>query len=289
MHAWLCMPRPIRLGRGRLWPTLVVMGFNKPTSMPRRDRRPDSASRSRRLDEIRATPVAAARDRVAARELEGSPLSLAALLGNVEDADGRTIGRPPDVVVRWTAGAPRPQMTPIVVRTGKSNVMIRARWPAPRHRSCSRSASLAPRCWPRPSSRSRAPTRSPRRPGSSGLSVGSSARHRCFYGLFTAQLVIGAVIALLPGNLVALVINAQVLNGFITPVLLTYILIWRIGARSSAPQPTGRSSKRWQRSASPWSAFCRHLSSFRRSPDGFDPRADPPDHEPKEIARVTRE
>lgn len=46
-----------------------------------------------------------------------------------------------------------------------------------------------------------------------------------FYGLFTAQLAIGALIALLPGNLVDLVINAQVLNGFITPVLLTYILI----------------------------------------------------------------
>jgi len=46
-----------------------------------------------------------------------------------------------------------------------------------------------------------------------------------FYGLFTAQVVIGAAIALLPGNAVELVVNAQVLNGFITPVLLTYILI----------------------------------------------------------------
>jgi NRAMP (natural resistance-associated macrophage protein)-like metal ion transporter len=46
-----------------------------------------------------------------------------------------------------------------------------------------------------------------------------------FYGVYTVQLVVGAVIALLPGNLVQLVINAQVLNGFITPVLLTYILI----------------------------------------------------------------
>ena len=46
-----------------------------------------------------------------------------------------------------------------------------------------------------------------------------------FYGIYTLQLVIGAAVALLPGNLVALVINAQVLNGFITPVLLTYILI----------------------------------------------------------------
>jgi Mn2+/Fe2+ NRAMP family transporter len=46
-----------------------------------------------------------------------------------------------------------------------------------------------------------------------------------FYGIYTVQLVIGAIVALLPGNLVALVINAQVLNGFITPVLLTYVLI----------------------------------------------------------------
>ena len=39
-----------------------------------------------------------------------------------------------------------------------------------------------------------------------------------FYGIFTVQLVVGAVIALLPGNAGRLVINAQVLNGFITPV-----------------------------------------------------------------------
>jgi Mn2+/Fe2+ NRAMP family transporter len=61
-----------------------------------------------------------------------------------------------------------------------------------------------------------------------------------FYGLFTAQLAIGAVIALLPGNLVELVINAQVLNGFITPVLLTYILILAnrrsvLGAAANGP------------------------------------------------------
>jgi Mn2+/Fe2+ NRAMP family transporter len=46
-----------------------------------------------------------------------------------------------------------------------------------------------------------------------------------FYGLFTAQLLIGALVALLPGSAVSLVVNAQALNGFITPVLLTYILI----------------------------------------------------------------
>jgi NRAMP (natural resistance-associated macrophage protein)-like metal ion transporter len=46
-----------------------------------------------------------------------------------------------------------------------------------------------------------------------------------FYGLYTTQLVIGAAAALLPGNAVELVVNSQVLNGFITPVLLSYILI----------------------------------------------------------------
>jgi Mn2+/Fe2+ NRAMP family transporter len=46
-----------------------------------------------------------------------------------------------------------------------------------------------------------------------------------FYGIFTLQIVVGAVVALAPGNLVALVVNTQVLNGVITPLLLTYILI----------------------------------------------------------------
>jgi Mn2+/Fe2+ NRAMP family transporter len=53
-------------------------------------------------------------------------------------------------------------------------------------------------------------------------------------------LVIGAIVALLPGNLVALMINAQVLNGFITPVLLTYVLILAnrrsvLGAAANGP------------------------------------------------------
>jgi Mn2+/Fe2+ NRAMP family transporter len=66
------------------------------------------------------------------------------------------------------------------------------------------------------------------------------ARHvRCgfrqaplFYGMFTLQIVIGAGIAMAPGNLVALVVNAQVLNGIITPMLLTYVLI--LANRSTA-------------------------------------------------------
>jgi Mn2+/Fe2+ NRAMP family transporter len=46
-----------------------------------------------------------------------------------------------------------------------------------------------------------------------------------FLGLFTAQVAVGAAIALAPGNLVALLINMQILNGVITPVILTFILV----------------------------------------------------------------
>jgi len=46
-----------------------------------------------------------------------------------------------------------------------------------------------------------------------------------FYGIFTLQIVVGAGVALIPGNLVSLIVNAQVLNGVITPMLLTYVLV----------------------------------------------------------------
>jgi Mn2+/Fe2+ NRAMP family transporter len=46
-----------------------------------------------------------------------------------------------------------------------------------------------------------------------------------FLGLFTAQVVIGAAVALTTSNLVQLLLITQVLNGLITPVILTFILI----------------------------------------------------------------
>jgi len=46
-----------------------------------------------------------------------------------------------------------------------------------------------------------------------------------FLGLFTGQIILGASVALIPGNLIQLLINAQLLNGIITPILLTYVLI----------------------------------------------------------------
>jgi Mn2+/Fe2+ NRAMP family transporter len=61
-----------------------------------------------------------------------------------------------------------------------------------------------------------------------------------FLGLFTAQVFIGAAIALIPGNLIHLLINAQLLNGIITPVLLAYVLILAnrrrlLGAAANGP------------------------------------------------------
>jgi NRAMP (natural resistance-associated macrophage protein)-like metal ion transporter len=46
-----------------------------------------------------------------------------------------------------------------------------------------------------------------------------------FLGLFTAQVIIGAAIALIPSNLITLLVQAQILNGLITPILLTYVLV----------------------------------------------------------------
>jgi Mn2+/Fe2+ NRAMP family transporter len=46
-----------------------------------------------------------------------------------------------------------------------------------------------------------------------------------FLGLFTAQVIVGAAVALAPGNLIHLLINTQVINGLITPIILTFILI----------------------------------------------------------------
>jgi Mn2+/Fe2+ NRAMP family transporter len=57
----------------------------------------------------------------------------------------------------------------------------------------------------------------------------SVSRHfseaKLFLGLFTAQVALGAAVALIPGNLIALLLNTQILNGLITPVILVFILI----------------------------------------------------------------
>lgn len=56
-----------------------------------------------------------------------------------------------------------------------------------------------------------------------------------FYGIFTLQIVIGAAVALAPGNLVSLVVNARVLNGVITPVLILANRSSVLGAAKNSP------------------------------------------------------
>lgn len=46
-----------------------------------------------------------------------------------------------------------------------------------------------------------------------------------FLGLFALQIVIGAAVALIPVNLIDLLIGMQVLNGFITPVILGFLFV----------------------------------------------------------------
>jgi Mn2+/Fe2+ NRAMP family transporter len=63
---------------------------------------------------------------------------------------------------------------------------------------------------------------------------------RLFLGLFTGQIAIGAAVALIPGNLIQLLVQAQVLNGIITPILLTYVLVLAnrrtlLGAAANGP------------------------------------------------------
>jgi Mn2+/Fe2+ NRAMP family transporter len=46
-----------------------------------------------------------------------------------------------------------------------------------------------------------------------------------FLGVFTFQIIVGAAVVLVPGNLWTLIVNTQVLEGVITPITLTFILV----------------------------------------------------------------
>ena len=105
------------------------MGFNKPTWTPGRDRDAPSEAHFRQLRQLQARREQHARESIAARQLEVSLLSLAALLGSaVRDPDGHSVGELRDVVVTWTAATSYPPVTAIVVRAGSRDVMISARW-----------------------------------------------------------------------------------------------------------------------------------------------------------------
>jgi sporulation protein YlmC with PRC-barrel domain len=101
------------------------MGFNRPTWMPGLTRNPIAASREKQIARLREQRQDHAREKLAARELEGSLISLAALLGSdVKDSAGSTVGRLRDIVVRWTKGGSYPPVTGIVVANGSSDVFI---------------------------------------------------------------------------------------------------------------------------------------------------------------------
>jgi hypothetical protein len=105
------------------------MGFNRVTWLPGRGRADILTARSHAQTQVRERRERAARDRVDARALEGSLISLAALLGtNVEDPDGRTVGRVADVVVRWTKSASYPTVSSVVIRAGHDDLVVGAHW-----------------------------------------------------------------------------------------------------------------------------------------------------------------
>ena len=57
-------------------------------------------------------------------------------------------------------------------------------------------------------------------------SVSSTFRRApLFLGVFTFQIVVGVAVVLVPGNLVTLIVNTQVLEGIITPITLAFILV----------------------------------------------------------------
>src|SRR5271165_2737645 len=69
------------------------------------------------------------RENASAQALQGSLVSLAALIGSeVLDSAEKPVGRLHDVVVHWTSTGAYPALKAIVIRTGHSEVSIGARW-----------------------------------------------------------------------------------------------------------------------------------------------------------------
>ncbi len=103
------------------------MGIFRSAWLPGQGRSADGASRAmRKLRERRARSLL---EGAAARTLGGSLISLAAVVGSdVEDQAGNPVGQLRDVVIRWTEGASHPSVTAIIVRIGKRDVQVGARW-----------------------------------------------------------------------------------------------------------------------------------------------------------------
>jgi len=97
--------------------------------LPGHDRDASAATRLHGMRRLRDEHARLWRESAAARELSGSLISLAALVGTpVKDSSGATVARLRDVVVRWTAASAYPAVTAVVVRASRHDVVIGARW-----------------------------------------------------------------------------------------------------------------------------------------------------------------
>jgi sporulation protein YlmC with PRC-barrel domain len=105
------------------------MGLIRPIWLPGKERDPAGAARFNGVAQLREQRARRWRETAAAHALEGSLISLAAILGTeVRDSAGERVGRLRDVVVHWSNAAAYPPATAIIVRSGRRDVLIGASW-----------------------------------------------------------------------------------------------------------------------------------------------------------------
>src|SRR5271165_2286176 len=105
------------------------MAFISPTGWPGKEHDPAAAARFDAVAQLREQRARRWRESAAAHALQGSLISLAAVLGTeVMDPTGDPVGRLVDVVVHWTNAAEYPRATAIIVRSGRREVLIGASW-----------------------------------------------------------------------------------------------------------------------------------------------------------------
>lgn len=108
---------------------MTDVGFNRLTWTPEREHDELTAVSRERISQLRRQHHQPALEAAAARALDGTLLSLVALVDSeVLDSQGRPVGQLRDVVVGSTARAAHPPMTGIIVRAGKREVLIGAPW-----------------------------------------------------------------------------------------------------------------------------------------------------------------
>ncbi|MFB7323922.1 divalent metal cation transporter [Streptomyces sp. NPDC056190] len=87
-----------------------------------------------------------------------------------------------------------------------------------------------------------------------------------FLGLFTAQIVLGATVAMTPVDVIQLLIGTQVLQGLISPIVLVYLLVLTnrrsvLAARPPTARATASPPPPWSSASPPCPPSC----SSRRS------------------------